>query len=63
LPVEERGISDIIGCLPNGRFQSIEVKKKGNKPSSEQLEFLDQVHRANGIGIVAYSLDEMMKLL
>jgi hypothetical protein len=59
----EKGISDIIACSPNGRFIAIECKKKGNKPSPDQLEFLDRVHRNNGIGIIAYSLDEVMRLL
>ena len=63
LPKGDRGISDIIACSPAGRFCAIEVKKKGNKPSTEQLEFLDRVHQANGIGIVAYSLDDIMRLL
>lgn len=57
------GTSDIIGCSPTGRFIAIEVKKKSNKPTPAQLEFLDEVHRNNGIGIVAYSLDEVMRLL
>jgi VRR-NUC domain-containing protein len=63
LPAGDRGMSDMIVCLPDGRFAAIEVKKKGNKPTQEQLQFLEAVHRANGIGIVAYSLDDVMKLL
>jgi hypothetical protein len=29
-------MSDMIVCLPDGRFAAIEVKKKGNKPTPEQ---------------------------
>src|SRR6266481_1467647 len=61
LPAGDRGMSDMMVCLPDGRFAAIEVKKKGNKPSPEQVEFLDAVRRANGIGILAYSIDDVMQ--
>ena len=35
----DRGMSDMMVCLPDGRFAAIEVKKKGNKPTPEQLVF------------------------
>ncbi len=56
----EKGISDIIGCLKNGRFLAIEVKRKGNKPSNEQLEFIERVNKMGGVGIIAYSLDDVV---
>jgi hypothetical protein len=62
LPAGDRGMGDMVGSTPTGRFFCIEVKKKGNKPTPEQLEFLDRVHRANGIGIVAYSIDDVMRM-
>jgi hypothetical protein len=58
----DKGIADIIGCFPNGRFLAVEVKLPGNKPTPEQLEFLDTVHQKNGIGIVATSLEDVMRL-
>jgi hypothetical protein len=36
---------------------------EGNRPSPDQLEFLDRVHQNNGIGFVAYSLDDVMRVL
>jgi hypothetical protein len=62
LPAGDRGMSDMIVCLPDGKFAAIEVKRPGNKPTAEQLEFLEAVRRANGIGIVAYSIDDVMRL-
>lgn len=56
----ERGISDLIGCSPTGRFIAVEVKKKGGKASPEQLEFLARVKANRGIAILAYSLDEVI---
>jgi hypothetical protein len=35
LPAQERGISDILGCLPDGRFLAIEVKAPKGKPTEE----------------------------
>ena len=43
-------MSDTVGSTLTGRFFAIEVKKRGNKPTPEQLEFLDRVRQANGIG-------------
>ena len=63
LPAGDRGMSDMIVCLPDGRFAAIEVKKRGNKPSPGQLQFLESVTRNNGIAILAYSIDDVMKVL
>jgi hypothetical protein len=56
----EKGISDIIACSTDGRFVAIEVKKKGGKPSQEQLEFLARVKDKRGIAILAYSLQDVL---
>jgi hypothetical protein len=56
------GTSDIIGCW-RGRFLAIECKLTGNKPTALQLEFLERVQAAGGIGIVAYSIDDVIKVL
>ncbi len=58
-----KGIADIIGCTKSGKMIAIEVKVKYNKPSLEQLEFLAQVKQRKGIGILAYSLDDVIKEL
>lgn len=58
----EKGISDIIACSTQGLFVAIEVKKKGGKPSENQLEFLERVRRNGGIGILAYSLDDVTEI-
>lgn len=56
----DKGIADLIGCTPTGRFLAIEVKRKGGKISDEQVAFLDSVRRVGGIGLVAQSLDDVM---
>lgn len=57
----DKGIADIIGCAPNGRFIAIEVKKKGNHPSEDQIKFLEKVRANRGIGFVAYSLEDVIR--
>jgi VRR-NUC domain len=59
----EKGISDIIGCSPEGIFIAIEVKRPGGKPSPEQLEFIENVKRNKGVAFVAYSLDDAIRQL
>jgi len=54
-----KGVSDIIGCLPSGRFLAIEVKRPGKKPSPDQDEFLKQVVMHGGLGFVATSIDDV----
>ena len=57
----EKGISDVIGCSPQGTFIAVEVKKPGGKPSPDQLRFLEEVKVRGGVGILAYSLDDVIK--
>ena len=53
------GMSDIIGLVPGGRFIAIEAKVKPNKPTADQLAFLEAVRSSGGIGIVAYSVEDV----
>lgn len=56
-----KGISDILGLLPpHGRFLAIEAKVGKNKPTEDQLAFLDMVRRNGGVAIVAYSVDDVI---
>ena len=55
-----KGSSDIIGIMPDGRFLAIEVKGTGGKPTDEQLAFLKHVNMVGGLGILAYSLDDVI---
>lgn len=59
----EKGISDIIACSPKGQFIAIEVKKKGGKPSPDQIRFLEEVKARGGVAILAYSLDDVIPVV
>ena len=58
-PNRIKGVSDILGILPNGRFLAIEVKAEKGRASPEQVEFLSQIERNGGIGILARSLSDI----
>ncbi|WP_287602702.1 VRR-NUC domain-containing protein [Thiothrix sp.] len=55
------GCSDIIGMLTDGRFLAIEVKSRTGRLSEEQAAFLDCVNAGGGVGIVARSVDDVIK--
>ena len=55
------GASDIIGMLKDGSFLAIEVKGNEGVVSAKQLAFLDMVNKDKGLGILAYSLDDVME--
>jgi len=59
IPSQIRGVSDIIGILPDGRFLAIEVKREGNKLTEWQKWFLNEINMRKGVGIVAYSVDDV----
>lgn len=56
-----RGTSDILGIF-KGRLLAIEVKAT-TKPSQHQILFLTRVIEAGGIGMVAYSVQDVIELL
>jgi hypothetical protein len=62
-PSLSKGVSDIVGILPDGRFLAIEVKTKTGKVSQEQQVFLDAIRENNGVAIVARSIEDVAHVL
>jgi len=56
------GISDIIGSW-GGKPLAIEVKRPGEKPRPNQVEFLRRASESGWITIVATSLDDVILAL
>lgn len=44
-----RGVPDIVGILPGGRFFAVEVKRPGEKPTQYQLAALTRINAAGGV--------------
>lgn len=60
------GVSDLILLAPgrdNAHFAAIEMKVRPNKPTPEQLRFLQLVETNGGIGVVCYSASAAIKFL
>lgn len=53
-----KGFSDLFGTLPNGKSFYIECKIKPNKPTQEQLNFIERMKRLGAYAGVAYSVEE-----
>lgn len=58
-----KGISDIIGILPDGRFLAIEVKTKKGKTTQEQLDFLNNIQYNGGVACVARNIEDVIECL
>ena len=59
----EPGCSDILGCLPDGKFLAVECKMPGKRLSAAQQSFLDAVCRQGGLGVVVHSIAELDSVL
>jgi len=59
-----KGTSDIIGCLPGGRFIALEVKAPtGGRVSPAQRSFIDSITELGGLAGVVRSVADVIALL
>jgi len=59
----QRGMSDIMGVLRDGRTLAIEVKSRTGRMRPGQEEFLATIRRAGGVAGVCRSVDDAVRLL
>lgn len=57
------GLSDLIGCTPSGRLIALEVKLPGQKPRSNQLQFIERMKGNNAIAGWCTSIEEALKIV
>lgn len=62
IPSQSVGAPDIV-CVINGQYVGIEVKQPGCKLSPHQEAFRDSLQCAGGKYLVAYSLEDIIKIL
>lgn len=57
------GVPDIIFPVPRGGFSglAIEFKRKGNKPSPEQIEFIDNLLKEGWLVVVMFDSEDAIK--
>lgn len=56
------GIPDIICCY-KGKFIGIEVKRPEGKVSKLQKALLKKINTSGGVAIIAYSVDDVVKVV
>lgn len=57
------GSSDLIGLCPDGIFLAVEVKLPGRKPTREQARFIEAIRFLGGRAGVAYSVEDMARIV
>lgn len=57
-----KGVSDILGVLPTGRFLAIEVKTPIGKLTDDQERFIDRINDTGGFAFVARSIQDVEKI-
>ena len=55
------GLSDLIGCRPDGKFFALEIKMPGEKPRQNQLDYLDHMRSLGAIAGWCSSVEEAIK--
>lgn len=55
-----KGVADILGILPDGRFLAIECKTGYNKTTPEQDNFINEINASNGVAFVARNLGDVI---
>jgi len=60
-----KGISDIIGLLPDGRFLAVECKLPGKRKNltTDQAQFIDEVNAMHGVAVCVTSVVELSEAL
>ncbi len=58
LPIDERGVADILGCY-RGKFFAIEVKSPKGRQTDYQKSFQARVIKSGGLYIVARSVSDL----
>lgn len=58
-----RGISDVIGVLPDGKILCVECKSKKGKLSVFQIDFLNTIAKNKGLAMVVYSVSDLQQIL
>lgn len=59
---QSQGEPDLVCCY-KGRFVAFELKVDKNKPSTLQLEKIEDIKRAGGIALPVYSINEIKETL
>lgn len=60
-PYRIKGVSDILGILPGGRFLAIELKSATGTLTKEQKSFLEAIRASGGVSFMARGIEDVKK--
>lgn len=56
-----KGMPDIAGVMPCGRFFAIELKSAKGRLSPEQISWIDKINDSNGIAVLIRTTNELVE--
>jgi len=59
-PSPIKGMPDIAGLMPCGRFFAIELKSEKGRLSPEQIDWIKRINNSNGIAVVIRTTNELV---
>jgi hypothetical protein len=58
-----KGLSDLVGFRPDGKFFALEIKTATGRPSPEQIKFIDFCRSKSIPAGIARSVEEALQIL
>ena len=58
-----KGLSDLVGFRPDGKFFALEIKTATGRPSEEQLKFIEFCRNRNIPAGIARSVEDALRVL
>ena len=58
-----KGLSDLVGYTPEGKFFALEIKTPAGRASDEQYAFIENCYRSGAIAGFARSVEDALKIV
>ena len=58
-----KGLSDLIGYTPEGKFFALEIKTPAGRASLEQIAFIENCYRSGAVAGFARSVDDALQIV
>jgi hypothetical protein len=59
----KKGSSDILAISPEGLFSAVECKKSDGKTSKNQIDFINEVEKRGGYGVIVRTPEELVRYI
>ena len=58
-----KGLSDLVGYTPEGKFFALEIKTPVGRASEEQVKFIENCYRGGAIAGFARSVEDALRIV